>query len=710
MLVLEQIGLAFDWLMTIHTQDAECRRRGRLLSILVIVVVLAVLIITVVNLAQFSSAPSTERAIFVGADLLGLFLLALIFYLNRAGQTRWASVILLGSLILLISFAFPPRTLDRVLILYVLPTMAASFVMRPAASFVFATLSWLSYVLAWLLNPSGLSLNFISGIGFYLMAFVAWIAAVNLENALRESRQRTEELDRRVMERTSDLAEALQREHAEASKNEAVLQSIGDGVIVFDQNRQAIVVNPAACSILGCREEHLLGHDINDIMGEAVGEEDQAIIRSLIESEATSRMGIKIRWGRKIVAVSFAPVRLPMVERAGAVMVFRDVTREAEVDRMKSEFVSIVSHELRAPMTAIKGYLELLLMDAAKSDPQAQRSFLEIVKSNADRLSDMVDELLDVSRIEAGKIQMRFQPVSVYPIIRDVAAMLQKTQANPNVELRLNVSPDLPKVLADPARLTQIITNLMSNALKYTLQGHVDVTAYVQDDRVQVDVSDTGIGMTEEDQAKLFTRFFRASTARASDIPGTGLGLAITRSLIEMHNGQIWVKSAVGQGSTFSFTLPVLPASLAQMALTEPTLPLGVSEKVLVVDSELEMAHLFRQQLEAEGYTVLITTRGKDVLPLARREKPNLILLDILLQDVNGIQVLHQLSHDPDTRSIPVIVTAAGPEEQKGFALGAADYLSKPIDPAKLLTTVRRVLAGQVPGQAPNSPLAASPD
>ncbi len=710
--MLEKVGLGLDWLMTIHTQDAEQRRRGRLLGILVMVVVLAVLIITVVNLAQFLSTPSTEGMIFVGADLLGLLLLGFIFYLNRISRTRWASLLLLGSLILLISFAFPPRTLDRVLILYVLPTMAASFVTRPAASFVFATLSWFSYALAWLLNPSGLSLNFVSGIGFYLMAFVAWIAAINLENALRESRKRAEELDHRVMERTSDLAEALQREHAEASKNEAVLQSIGDGVIVFDQDRRAIVVNPAACSILGCREEELLERDVNQIMGEVVSEEDQAIIRSLIESEATSRMGIKVNWGRKIVAVSVAPVRLPMVERAGAVMVFRDITKEAEVDRMKSEFVSIVSHELRTPMTAIKGYLELLLAGTASPDPRTQYSFLEIVKSNADRLGDMVDELLDVSRIEAGKIQMRFQPVSVYPVIHDVAAMLQKTYANPNVELRLNVSPGLPKVLADPGRLTQIVTNLMSNALKYTLQGHVEVTAHVQDDRVQVDISDTGIGMTEEDQARLFTRFFRASTARASDIPGTGLGLSITRSLIEMHSGQIWVKSAVGRGSTFSFTLPILPASLAQMALTGPAPAVVASNgslfKIFVVDSELEIAHLLRQQLEAEGYTVLITTRGKDALPLARREKPNLILLDILLQDVNSVQVLHQLSHDPDTRSIPVVVTAIGPEDQKGFALGAADYLTKPIDPDRLLATVRRVLAAHTPGQVTNSPLAAS--
>jgi len=386
------------------------------------------------------------------------------------------------------------------------------------------------------------------------------------------------------------------------------------------------------------------------------------------------------------------------------VMVFRDITREAEVDRMKSEFVSIVSHELRTPMTAIKGYLELILVGGSSYDAQTQRTFLEVVKANADRLGDMVDELLDVSRIEAGRVQMRFQSVSMHRIIHEVAAMLQKALDKKGVELRLDVPADLPDVLADPSRVTQIVTNLMSNALKYTFEGFVDVTAHVAGDYVQIDIKDTGIGMTEEDQAKLFTRFFRASTARTSDIPGTGLGLSITRSLIEMHSGKIWLKSAVGQGSTFSFTIPILPASLAQIAPAGPSPAVlavsgTVSPKILIVDSELQIAQLMRQQLEAEDYTVLITSHGKDVLPLARREKPNLILLDILLQDVNGVEVLHRLKQDQDTESIPVVVTALGPEEQKGFALGAADYLSKPIDHDRLLATVRGVLAPQSPGR-----------
>jgi PAS domain S-box-containing protein len=256
------------------------------------------------------------------------------------------------------------------------------------------------------------------------MALVAWLASTSLENALREIRKRAEELDLRVAERTSDLVDALQREHSEVNKTQAILSSIGDGVLVFDQNQQAIVVNPAACTIIEGSEADVLGHDVSQIMGKAVSEEDQAIVRSLAESQGAPRAGLKITWGHKTLAVGFAPVKLPFTDQPGTVVVLRDITKEAEVDRMKSEFVSIVSHELRTPMTVIKGYVELLLTGTS-TPAETQHDFLEIIRTNADRLGNMVNELLDVSRIEAGKVQMNFQPVAVRSAIREVVTLLQ---------------------------------------------------------------------------------------------------------------------------------------------------------------------------------------------------------------------------------------------------------------------------------------------
>jgi PAS domain S-box-containing protein len=697
--VLNRIATSSGNLLAVQTADPEWRRKGQLLGVFLVGSLIAASALTLLNLIQFAGGRTDKIEFYLLTDVIMLVLIIGIWRLNYIGQTRLASYTFVLILEMALVSFFSPSSLERVMLIYVLPTVAASFLLTPASSFIFAALSVLSYTAVYVerLYPV-VDYNYVSVIGLFFMALVAWLAATNLENALQEIRQRADELDSRVNERTSDLADALAREHAEASKTQAILQSIGDGVIVFDQNREAIVVNPAACAILDRAETDVLGKDISQMMGQAVYQDDQAILRSMIADTGSYQSGLKVTWGRKTVAVGFAPVKLPQIDQSGTVMVLRDITKEAEVDRMKSEFVSVVSHELRTPMSAIKGYLELILTGSSSVDAQMQHNFLKVVKANADRLSEMVDELLDVSRIEAGKIQMRFQSVSVRRTVQEASAMLQKALADKAVELRVNIPDDLPNVRADPGRLVQILTNLMSNALKYTLEGYVDVTARVVGDLVQVDISDTGIGMTEEDQAQLFTRFFRASTARASEIPGTGLGLAITRSLIEMHRGRIWVKSAIGQGSTFSFTLPSLPESLAPSIPAEPTPAIlastgAVSPKILVVDDELQTARMFRQQLETENYTVLITTHGKDVLPLARREKPNLILLDVLIQDTNGFEVLHQLKHDPDTESIPVIVTSIGAEDQKGFALGAADYLTKPINEHQLLASVRQTLA-----------------
>ena len=685
----------FSNLLDVRTQDPVARRQARLFSILILSALVSALLITVINLNDLLVKFSSEAAFFVVTDLAAILMIVGLWRLNQLGHVRLASIIFLVLFVVIVSFSIKIKSLDRVIVLYVMPIMAASFLLGPASSFIFAALSTAGYTAIYFTTPSSLSYNYFSILGLFFAAIIAWLAATNLENALREVRRRAEELDQRVMERTGDLADALQREHSEASKTQAVLQSIGDGVIVFDQNRLAIVVNPAACSILEYAEADVLGYDMSKLMGKAVSEEEQAIVRSMIASGGPSRTGLKIVWGRKVLAVGLAPVQLPATDQNGTVVVLRDITKEAEVDRMKSEFVSLVSHELRTPMTAIKGYLELLLSDAT-ADPQMQRNFIEIAKSNADRLGDMVSELLDVSRIEAGKIQMRFQAVSVRRIVNDVVTMLQRGLGDKSVQLRLDIPEDLPDVLADPSRLTQIVTNLISNALKYTLEGHIDVTARVLGDHVQVNVSDTGIGMTDDDQAQLFTRFFRASTARATEIPGTGLGLVITRSLVEMQGGRIWVESAVGRGSTFSFTLPVVPKSLAHMA-SEVSLggaALGrPASRLLIVNDKLHIAQLFRHQLETDEHTVLITTYGKDALPLARREKPTLILLDVVLSDMDGLEVLRQLKQDPDTQSIPVVITSIVGEEERGFTLGAADYLSKPISDPQWMDSVRRVLA-----------------
>jgi signal transduction histidine kinase len=231
-----------------------------------------------------------------------------------------------------------------------------------------------------------------------------------------------------------------------------------------------------------------------------------------------------------------------------------------EANRLKTEFVSMVSHELRTPLTSIQGYAELLLED--KQIAGEERESLTIVKKNADRLLGLINDLLDLSRMEAGKIDLHRTSLDLACLIREVAGSLRPLIEAKRQRLRLDLGDALPAVWADADRVTQILTNLVSNAHKYTpVEGSITVAARRDDGFVRVDVSDTGIGLSPEDQAQLFTKFFRAHDRSPQASGGTGLGLVITRSLVELHGGRITVSSAPGQGSTFTFSLPAREVS-----------------------------------------------------------------------------------------------------------------------------------------------------
>jgi CheY-like chemotaxis protein len=394
--------------------------------------------------------------------------------------------------------------------------------------------------------------------------------------------------------------------------------------------------------------------------------------------------------------------------------VFRDYTREAEIDRMKSDFVSIVSHELRTPLTSIKGYLDLLLIGASGQINKQQASFLEIAKGNAERLHSMVSDLLDISRIESGKVELDVQVVEVPQVVQQAVALVQPEFDERNLDLAVDIPPDLPEIFGDPGRISQILLNLLSNAYKYTPEGGATVRVRVDGEVLRIDIIDTGLGISKADQDKLFTRFFRAEDTNVRQQTGTGLGLNITQSLVEMHGGEIYVESELGEGSTFGFTLPLPPGLIeARQAAEEPaevqveTVPDLAEEPapsvipsgpwILVADDEPDMAELFKRRLERAGYRVTIVTQGAQVVKVARQLKPELITLDLLM-DVDGTGVLKELKEDPETAEIPVVAVSMVPETDKKVASGATDYLVKPLDEKDLLSCVRRVL-GESGGQ-----------
>ena len=684
-------------LLTTRSSDPVQLRRGRLLGILLLGICASIALIVPVRVTKvLQSTPTSQDWAYLAGEVVSLVTLLSTLRLNQVGRTRLASYLFLIFLLASISILSLSEDADRLTSLYFVPIVAASFLTYPHDSFLSAALASTGYALTYTIRPSVMGFNYYAVINFFIVALLASQIAIQLDNALRKVQQHAAELDRRVAEQTQHLREALDREHTEANKLQAILQSMSEGVIVFDQNRKAIVANANACDILETREEDLIGSDLNHLLSIAATPEDQSLIGLLVGGTGAWNANLRVAWGNKTVAFSLAPVKLPSMNHQGTVVVLRDITKEVQVEQIKSEFVSLVSHELRVPMLAVKGYVDLLATGAAGVLTDTQYDFLEIVKTNSDRLNTMVEGLFELARIETGEIKMHFEAVSLQHIVLDVARTLRPSFENKQLRLDLQIPDSLPEVLADPNRLTHIIMSLLSNALKYTFEGKIGVTARIAGDHIQVDISDTGIGMTEQDQTKLFTSFFRAPNIRTLKIPGAGLGLAIAHSLVEMQGGRIWATSKVGQGSTFSFTIPVFPKP--RMPLT-PDVSLAEMEqtlaraKILIVDSELNVARSIQHQLESQGYVVLVTTEAAEGLQIAEQEQPALVLLDAMVSDVDGFEALQQLKQNPVTHAIPVIMMSVIPVRESSLVSGAADFLTRPIDNDQLVSSIRRVLS-----------------
>ncbi len=372
-----------------------------------------------------------------------------------------------------------------------------------------------------------------------------------------------------IRDQAERLGTMLRRQQEEASRSQAILEAVADGVLVTGVNNKITFLNVSAERILNLSTERVLGQAL-DTFGGLFGKAASAwmqTIRGWSEEPAAYQVGdtyaeqIELD-DKRIVLVHLAPVMLQN-DFLGTVSIFRDITHEVEVDRLKSEFVATVSHELRTPMTSIRGYADILLLGAAGALNENQSHFLQIIKNNTERLNILVNDLLDVSRIEAGRVTLTPQPIDLREVAEEVLAdVLRRSQEeNKPMGLSLDAPRDLPRVFGDSERVRQILDNLMDNAYHYTpVNGQIQLRLHSPSNgEVQVDVIDNGVGIAEEDQARVFERFFRGEHPLVLATPGTGLGLPIVKQLVEMHHGRIWMKSkgVPGEGSTFSFTLPV---------------------------------------------------------------------------------------------------------------------------------------------------------
>lgn len=379
-------------------------------------------------------------------------------------------------------------------------------------------------------------------------------------------------------------------------------------------------------------------------------------------------------------------------------------------NKMKSEFLANMSHELRTPLNAIIGFAEVLRDKICGDLNEEQMEFVKDVHSSGQHLLQMINDILDLSKIEAGKMTLQYEVFSVPEAIEDVYNILKGLANKKNLQLKTSIQSNVGAIEADRVKFKQILYNLLSNAIKFTPQnGGITIDASIVNDQLQISVSDTGIGMKPEDQNKVFREFWQADSSFARKYEGTGLGLALSKKIIELHNGNIWFTSEYGRGSTFYFSLPLkasYKAPVPKESEPEPSSVTGekaTSDKgmntVLVVEDDRMAANLLTVYLTKEGYNVVVAADGEDAIRKAKKFHPFLITLDIMIPKVDGWDVLSMLKNSPDTADIPVIIVSVIDNKELGYSLGAAEYLIKPIDREKLINTVNTCISLEKQGK-----------
>jgi PAS domain S-box-containing protein len=361
----------------------------------------------------------------------------------------------------------------------------------------------------------------------------------------------------------------LEEQREESSKSAAVFRSVTEGVIVLDPQGQVTLFNPAAEQVLEIPAETLIGQPIGTLAtysdGTAQHKRAQTLYTGLMnglkqvrQSQSIYRTSLDLTNPSQVIALNIAPVIGPGGQRYGDVMVLRDITREIEADEAKRQFISDVSHELRTPLTAIKGYVDVLLLSGTQSLSEDQVSYLGIIKNNTNRLKSLIEDILEFSRPDASK-RLNFAQVAVTEVIDEAVQAMRLDYERKAMSVIIDAPKSLPTVMADQKRITQVVFNLFSNAVKYTFEGgRIHVRAFLnRANMMQVDVEDNGVGMSPDQRKKLFRPFYRADNPLRDVAGGTGLGLSIAKALIEQHGGEMWVTSEIGKGSTFSFILPL---------------------------------------------------------------------------------------------------------------------------------------------------------
>lgn len=530
-------------------------------------------------------------------------------------------------------------------------------------------------------------------------------------------RQLNQKLEARVIERTA----ALQNTLAEAQGLNAILDNLADGLLVVDTAGQITHFNPAFLGMYELTASIVNGHYLElPISGLAeLVTRTQSHPGEVFSAEVALT---KERIGQAVATAIFKKTvdREPLA-CFGSALLIRDVTAEKEIDKMKTDFISTVSHELRTPLTSVLGFAsiikEKLETDVfpiiSTEDRKLQKTIkrvgdnLNIIVSEAERLTSLINDVLDIAKMEAGKVEWQMQPLDPSELIDWAANSTAGLFETNGLQLVSEIEPGLPQIIGDRNRLLQVLINLISNAVKFTESGCVTCRVKQEDEGVCISIIDTGIGIAPEDQPKVFEKFRQVGDTLTDKPKGTGLGLPICKQIVDHHGGRIWVESQPGNGSIFSFIIPTyasdqkttvnlnldtLVKQLKEHVITTKTVLDENRKTILVVDDDANIRELLRQQLENEGYNVREGKDGVDAIHQIKTARPDLILLDVMMPQINGFDVAAVLKNDPQTADIPIIILSIIENKERGYHIGIDRYLTKPINTERLLSEIGSLL------------------
>ena len=394
--------------------------------------------------------------------------------------------------------------------------------------------------------------------------------------------------------------------------------------------------------------------------------------------------------------INWVGINTNIADRVQAEIALQEAKDAAEyANRAKSEFLATMSHELRTPLNAIIGFSEILRDEIVGTVNDEQKELVIDIHTSGNHLLAMINDILDLSKIEAGKMDLQLENFSVKEAVTEVNTIVNALANQKQIQLTLEFNQDI-SIEADKIKFKQILYNLLSNAIKFTDEGGEVTTKFEATNSALLgSVTDTGVGISRQDREKLFQPFTQldASSTRAQS--GTGLGLALTNRLIQLHGGKIWVESEINEGSTFSFTFPLcqgeegVEVTASDASGSEDTATFGDNRTILVAEDNEQAAQLLGIYLTEAGYQVEYVTDGEEAIAKASEIQPFAITLDILLPKKDGWQVLREMKTKPNLQSIPVIIISVTQERQLAFGLGAVDHLVKPIDKEELLTSLR---------------------